>query len=248
MRYRSVFISDLHLGTSSCKHEQLLSFLRQLRKNPPDSLYLVGDILDLWKLGTGGTWSDADNNVLRSILDLSRRGIRVYYITGNHDDVLRKLPQYFMFNEIPLCDLTTFISKDGRRFLIIHGDQYDKFINNHRLLGIIGSFFYDATTYMNKVLFYIQNKLGRPHWSLSQYLKQKAKAFTHVIDVFEHSMCDSIKAEGYNGVICGHIHMPKILEQDQFQYMNCGDWTENCSAIVEHHDGTFHILYYKEQS
>jgi UDP-2,3-diacylglucosamine pyrophosphatase LpxH len=83
---------------------------------------------------------------------------------------------------------------------------------------------------------------------LSQYLKHKAKVFTHVIDVFEHSMSESIKAEGYNGVICGHIHMPKILEQDQFQYMNCGDWTENCSAIIEHHDGTFHILYYKEQS
>jgi UDP-2,3-diacylglucosamine pyrophosphatase LpxH len=152
-----------------------------------------------------------------------------------------------MFNEIPLYESISFVSKDGRRFLIIHGDQYDKFINNHKLLGIIGSFIYDATTYLNKVLFYIQDKLGRPHWSLSQYLKQKAKAFTHVIDVFEHSMSESIKAEGYNGVICGHIHMPKILEQDQFTYMNCGDWTENCTAIVEHDDGTFHILYYKEQ-
>jgi len=247
MRYRSVFISDLHLGTSSCKHEQLSSFLKELKNNPPDSFYLVGDILDLWKLGAGGTWSEADNNVLKSILDLSKRGIDVYYITGNHDDVLRKLPQYFKFNQILLLNEIDFISKDGRRFLVIHGDQYDKFINNHKLLGIIGSFVYDATTYLNKVLFYIQDKLGKQRWSLSQYLKQKAKAFTHVIDVFEHSMSESIKAEGYNGVICGHIHMPKILEQDQFQYMNCGDWTENCTAIVEHDDGTFHILYYKGQ-
>jgi len=244
MRYRSVFISDLHLGTKSCKHEQLLSFLKHLRQNLPDSLYLVGDILDFWKLNTGGTLSKSDHEVIRSILDLSKQ-TRVYYITGNHDDVLRKLPQYFHCNEIPLYESISFISKDGRRFLIIHGDQYDPFIIKHRLLGIIGSFIYDATTYLNKVLFYIQDKLDRPHWSLSQYLKQKAKAFTHVIDVFEHSMCDSIKAEGYNGVICGHIHIPKILEQDQFLYLNCGDWTENCSAIVETHDGTFEILYYK---
>lgn len=245
MRYRSVFISDLHLGTKSCKHESLLSFLKELRNNPPDSLYLVGDILDFWKLNTGGTLSKSDHEVIRSILDLSRQGIRVYYITGNHDDVLRKLPQFFMFNEIPLYESISFISKDGRRFLVIHGDQYDKFINNHKLLGIVGSFIYDITTYLNKTLFYIQDKLGRPHWSLSQYLKQKAKAFTHVIDVFEHSMCDSIKAEGYNGVICGHIHMPRIILQNEFLYLNCGDWTENCSAIIEHNDGTFHILYYE---
>lgn len=242
-KYRSIFLSDIHLGTISCKHNQLLEFLKTLETNMPENLYLVGDIIDLWKLGKGYTWKPEHNTIIQKLLRLSRKGVRVYYIIGNHDEYFRSLPKGFRFGDIELHWSMDYITANGRRFLIIHGDQYDTFLIQNTLIAKLGSFAYDWLVVLNSSLSFIRRKLGFGYWSLSQYVKLKAKTATKVVETFENTMCDAIRKDGYDGVICGHIHMPVIMKRaNGFMYINCGDWTESCTAIGETHDGNFVVL------
>ena len=242
-KYRSIFLSDIHLGTISCKHNQLLEFLKTLETNMPDNLYLVGDIIDLWKLGKGYTWKPEHNTIIQKLLRLSRKGVRVHYIIGNHDEYFRSLPKGFRFGDIELHWSMDYITANGRRFLIIHGDQYDTFLIQNTLIAKLGSFVYDWLVVLNSSLSFIRRKLGFGYWSLSQYVKLKAKTATKVVETFENTMCDAIRKDGYDGVICGHIHMPVIMKRaNGFMYINCGDWTESCTAIGETFDGNFVVL------
>jgi len=243
-KYRSIFISDIHLGTISCKHKQLLEFLKTLETEPPDNLYLVGDIIDLWKLGKGYSWKPEHNTVVQKLLRLARKGVRIHYIIGNHDEYFRSLPKGFRFGDIELHWSMDYITANGRRFLIIHGDQYDTFLIQNTFIAKLGSFAYDWLVALNSCLSFIRRKFGFGYWSLSQYVKLRAKTATNVVDIFENTMCDAIRKDGYDGVICGHIHMPKIMERaDGFKYINCGDWTESCTAVAETYDGKFVLLY-----
>lgn len=242
-KYRSIFLSDIHLGTISCKHNQLLEFLKTLETNMPDNLYLVGDIIDLWKLGHGYTWKPEHNTIIQKLLRLSRKGVRVHYIIGNHDEYFRSLPKGFRFGDIELHHAMDYITANGRRFLIIHGDQYDTFLIQNTLIAKLGSFAYDWLVVLNSSLSFIRRKLGFGYWSLSQYVKLRAKKATKVVETFENTMCDAIRKDGYDGVICGHIHMPVIMKRaNGFMYINCGDWTESCTAIGETYDGNFVVL------
>ena len=241
-KYRSIFISDIHLGTVSCKHTQLLEFLKELESNLPENLYLVGDIIDLWKLGKGYTWKPEHNTIIQKLLRMSRKGVNVYYILGNHDEFFRSLPSDFKFGDITVQDSINYITVDKRKFLVIHGDQYDTFLIQNNVLAKIGSFAYDALVVLNSVLSFLRRKLKLGYWSLSHYIKLKAKTATNVVDTFENTMSNAIKQKGYDGVICGHIHMVKILEKQDFTYINCGDWTESCTAIAETYSGEFIVL------
>ena len=241
-KYRSIFISDIHLGTVSCKHVQLLEFLKELESDLPENLYLVGDIIDLWKLGKGYTWKPEHNTVIQKILRMSRKGVNVHYVLGNHDEFFRSLPTGFSFGDIAVSDSIDYETIDGRKFLIIHGDQYDSFLIQNNVLAKVGSFAYDALVVVNSALSYVRRKLKMGYWSLSHYVKLKAKSATNVVDTFENTMSEAIRQKGYDGVICGHIHMVKMLQRDSFAYINCGDWTESCTAIAETQEGEFVIL------
>jgi UDP-2,3-diacylglucosamine pyrophosphatase LpxH len=245
MKIKTVFISDIHLGTISCKHEQLLAFLKDLENDLPEKIYLVGDIVDLWKLGKGFSWKPEHNTIVQKLLRLSRKGVEIYYIIGNHDEYFRSLPDDFSFGNIQVSDSFDYTTVLGKKLLVIHGDQYDTFLIKNNLLAKIGSFAYDLLVYVNTFLSLIRRKIGLPYWSLSQYIKLKAKSATSVIDIFENTMCNAIHSKGYDGVVCGHIHMPKIISiANGFNYYNCGDWTESCSALIEYDNGKIEITYY----
>ncbi len=244
MKYKNVFLSDIHLGSISCKHEQLLGFLKTLDENRPENIYLVGDIIDLWKLNKGFNWKPEHNIIIQKLLRLSRKGVKIHYILGNHDEHFRALPEGFSFGDIEVKNQCDFISVTGKKFLVIHGDQYDTFLIRNDFAARIGSFAYDFLVVMNTALSFIRRKIGLPYWSLSHYVKVKAKNATSVVDTFENSMCKDIKEKGYDGVICGHIHLAKTQIRDNFKYINCGDWTESCSAVVEYEDGELAIIFY----
>lgn len=247
MRYKNVFISDIHLGSIACKHHELLGFLKTLEDNKPDNIYLVGDIIDLWKLNKGFNWKPEHNLIVQKLLRLSRKGVKIHYILGNHDEYFRSLPEEFSFGDIEVKDQCDFLSVSGRKFLVIHGDQYDTFLIQNGLLARVGSFAYDFLVVMNSALSFVRRKLKLPYWSFSHYVKVSAKNATKVVEVFESSMSKHIKQKGYDGVICGHIHLAKIEVKYNFKYINCGDWTESCSAIVEYEDGEMAIIFYKEE-
>lgn len=239
MENRAVFISDLHLGTHACQSKKLLSFLKELKTK---KLILVGDILDLWKLKNSWSWSKQHNEVVREILKISKH-TEVVYVIGNHDEMLRGLLSGpTMFGNISITNKYEYASKDNGRFLVIHGDQFDKFLTSHPWIGAIGSWAYDVLLGLNTILTKIQQLLKLKHWSLSQYLKQKAKQATGVIERFETTLVSYAKQQGYSGVICGHIHKA-ALDLDK-GYINTGDWVESCTAIIETHSGKFELRSY----
>jgi len=249
MKIRSLFISDIHLGTISCKHKQVLHLLKDIESNLPENIYLVGDILDFWKLGKGFNWKKEHNTIIQKLLRLSRKGVNIHYIIGNHDEWFRSMPNDFRLGDIKVSDTYDYTTVVGKKFLIIHGDQYDTFLIQNNILTKLGSFAYDMLVGLNTALSYVRRTFGLPYWSLSHYLKLKAKTATKVIDIFESTMCEALKLKGYDGVICGHIHMCKIKTlPDAFTYINCGDWTESCTAIIETADGKFDILNYGDKT
>jgi UDP-2,3-diacylglucosamine pyrophosphatase LpxH len=248
MKIKTVFISDIHLGTISCKSEQLLQFLRILEQNTPKNIFLVGDIIDLWKLRRGFTWKPDHNTVIQKLLRFSRKGVKVIYVTGNHDDYFRTLPG-MKFGDIEVVDRYDYTTATDKKFLIIHGDQFDIFLNDNRILCLIGSLAYDTLVVLNNWLSRLRKWLNLPYWSLSQYLKRKAKSATNVIEIFEIKMVDTIHKEGYDGVVCGHIHTADIKHCfDNFMYLNCGDWTESCTAIIEYEDGKISLVKLSENN
>ncbi len=235
--YRTVFISDIHLGTRWCKAELLVSFLGTIQC---DKLFLVGDIIDGWKLRKRPVWPQSHNRVLGRIMKMSRQ-TEVLYVTGNHDEFMDEFAGY-SFGGIAVCRKAGHKTADGRSFLVIHGDEYDVVVTCRRWLAFLGDNAYGAALYLNVLTGWVRSWLGLPYWSLSEYLKNKVKDAVKFISDFESTLLEIARESGCHGVICGHIHRPSIKCLDDVLYCNTGDWVESCSALVEHSDGTLAIV------
>lgn len=243
-KFRSVWISDIHLGTRGCNAELLLDFLRVIEC---DTLYLVGDIVDGWRLRKGWYWPDSHNEVVRRILKLAHRGTRVVLIAGNHDEMLRPYAgMSFGGVEIALDAIHT--TADGRRLLITHGDEFDSVVLYARWLAFLGDQAYTLLLRLNVVLNRIRRRLDLPYWSLSSYLKKRVKNAVQFIGAFEEAVAHAARDRQVDGVVCGHIHSAEIRQIGDITYHNDGDWVESCTALVEDRVGTISILDWAEGS
>lgn len=240
--YRSIFISDVHLGSKGAKADYLSHFLKF---NHCEKLFLVGDIIDGWRLKKRIFWPQEHTNVIRRILTKSKRGTDVVYVTGNHDDFLRRYSGVDLGN-IELCDQADYETARGEKLLVVHGDKYDSVIQTQKWLAILGDWSYETLVVANRYFNKIRQKFGMGYWSLSSYLKQKVKSAVSFITAYEEAVVKDCQKDGYQGVICGHIHHPEIREIDGINYYNCGDWVESCTAIVETMDGEIKLLQWVE--
>ncbi len=238
MRVRSLFLSDLHLGCRFSRAEELFQFLGRVE---PDRLYLVGDIIDGWKLKRSFYWNDTSSFVVRRMLGMLKRGTRIFYATGNHDEFLRPFaPQ--TLGGVELADMFIHDTIDGRRLLVIHGDFFDHLTKHAAWVYHLGDRAYTAALHLNKWMNLARRSLGYPYWSFSSLLKTKVKRAVNFINDFEHFVARYTKKKDCAGVVCGHIHVPAIRQIDGVDYYNCGDWMEHCTALVEHVDGRFELV------
>lgn len=241
-RYRALWISDVHLGTKHCQSEALLEFLRQ---TDSDHLYIVGDLIDGWELKRAWHWSDANNTLIQKLLRKSRKETRITYITGNHDEFVEQFIGV-RFGSVRLATETVHQTADGRRFLVIHGHQFDGITHLNRVLERIGSRLYQWILSANHWLNRIRRRLGFGYWSLASYLKFKAKSAVKFVTDYEAAMVKMAHHKGVEGIICGHIHRPEIKEIDGIRYFNCGDWVENCTALAEDFNGNISLIHFHE--
>lgn len=238
-KYKSVFISDLHLGSKHCNSNALLEFLSTIET---ERLYLVGDIVDVWRLKKKWYWPKIHNQILRKILKISEK-TEVIYVTGNHDEIFRSFPN-IRIGKIAVENRYVHVGVDGKRYLVVHGDLFDNLMRTKtgRFIMHLGDFAYDSLIYINKSVNMMRRLLRMQPWSLAKYLKHKAKLAANYIGEFEKEMSLYCKRKGYDGIICGHIHHAEITQYDDVVYMNDGDWCESCTALVENYDGTWEIL------
>ncbi|MBK1659675.1 UDP-2,3-diacylglucosamine diphosphatase [Paracraurococcus ruber] len=236
--YRTIFLSDVHLGTRGCRADFLLDFLR---RTECERLYLVGDIIDGWRLRKSWYWTEEFDEVLRHILGLAQRGVEVTYIPGNHDEMFRAWLGLEVAG-VKLVRDAVHVGADGRRYLIMHGDEFDGVIRYARFLAHLGDWAYDWALTVNRVFNAARRRLGYPYWSLSQWLKRQVKEAVKAIDRFEVALATEAKRRGLDGVVCGHIHHAEMRTVQGVQYMNDGDWVESCTALVEHADGRFELV------
>ncbi len=237
-RYRTVFISDVHLGTKGCQAELLLDFIRHVEC---ETLYLVGDIIDGWKLRNGWYWPQAHNDVVQKVLRLARKGVNVIYVPGNHDEMVRDFCGVH-FGGVVVARDAVHEAADGKRYLVVHGDEFDGVVQHAKWLALLGDYAYRALIAANTLFNRARRRLGFGYWSLSAYLKTRVKNALQFIENFEAAVADEARRRGVDGVICGHIHKAEIRDIDGIAYINDGDWVESCTALVEHPDGRFEIL------
>jgi len=238
IRVRALFLSDLHLGTRGCQAEKLLDFLRDYEA---DLIYLVGDIVDGWQLKSGWYWPQSHNDVVQKLLRKARKGARMIYVPGNHDEFMRDF-YGIHFGGIEVIEKSVHVTADGRRFLVIHGDLFDVVIRHARWLALLGNRAYDLAIALNTHFNSIRRLFGLPYWSLSRWIKLKVKNAVNFIGEFEKTLSGEARRHHVDGVICGHIHHPVIRMLDGLTYVNCGDWVESCTAAVEHFNGQFEII------
>jgi UDP-2,3-diacylglucosamine pyrophosphatase LpxH len=238
LRFRTLFISDVHLGARGCQADRFLDFLKQ---HDADTMYLVGEIVDGWALKSSWYWPQAHNDVVQKLLRKARKGDRIIYVPGNHDEFLRN---YYgtHFGGIEVVEHTVHEGADGKRYLVIHGDIFDLVVQNARWLAHLGDRAYDFAIQMNRFVNVFLRIFGRPYWSLSQWAKLKVKNAVNYIGAFERTLAAEARRCGADGVICGHIHLAIIRDEHGIRYMNCGDWVESCTALAENSDGTFQII------
>jgi UDP-2,3-diacylglucosamine pyrophosphatase LpxH len=238
LRFRAVFISDVHLGTRGCQAELLLDFIRHMEC---ETLYLVGDIIDGWRLRSGWYWPQAHNDVVQKVLRLARKGVRVVYVPGNHDEFARDYCESH-FGGVELVMDAVHQTADGRRLLVVHGDHFDGVIRYARWLALLGDWAYAIVLWLNTWFNRVRRRLGFGYWSLSAYLKGKVKNAVQFIADFETAVAEEARRRGLDGVVCGHIHKADLREVHGVLYANDGDWVESCTALVEHFDGRLEIL------
>ena len=238
--YRTIWISDVHLGTAGCKAKFLLDFLKNTES---DTLYLVGDIIDGWQLKKGWTWRQSHNDVLQKVLRKARKGTRVIYIPGNHDEFAREYVDHH-FGGIEVLYEATHVTADGRRLLITHGDLFDGVILQAKWLAYLGDSLYTFVLALNHWFNRIRGRLGFPYRSLSQYLKHKVKNAVSFITSFENALVLEARRRAFDGVVCGHIHKAEIRMIDGILYCNDGDWVESLTALVESPTGQLEILHW----
>ena len=238
LHYRAVFISDVHLGSSGCRARDLVAFLKRVEC---DTLYLVGDILDMWRLKQRWHWPSDHNRVVSRLLKMAKKGTKVVYVPGNHDEHVR---QYvgLSFGGIDVRERDVHTTADGRRLLVTHGDQFDMVVKHARALSVLGGWAYDLLLTFNVRINQARRLFGLGHWSLAKYAKSRVKKACEHISNFEDALADEAERKGYDGVVCGHIHHAEISTRRSVAYYNCGDWVESCTALVEHDDGTIQLL------
>ena len=238
-QYRTLFISDVHLGTPDCQAQMLVNFLRE---HEADKIYLVGDIVDCWRMKRKGFyWPQTHNDVIQKLLRKGRAGTEIIFIPGNHDEVLRDW-QGIHFGGIVVRDRDIHETADGKRLLILHGDQFDMVVMNHRWLAHLGDWAYSAAMWGNKWFNRARRIFGFQYWSFSKWAKLKVKRAVNYIGDFETVLAEEARKEGADGIVCGHIHHAADQMIDEVRYLNTGDWVESCTAIVEHSDGTMEII------
>lgn len=240
-QYRAVFVSDLHLGTPGCQAEALLDFLKA---HPSDYLYLVGDIVDGWQLRKRWYWPQAHNDVVQKMLRRARKGCRVVFVPGNHDEFARMFVGH-NFGGIEVVEEAVHTTADGRSLWVIHGDYFDAVVQCAKWLAYVGDNLYEFTLKLNRHLNNLRGRLGLPYWSLSAYLKQKVKKALNYVNSFEQAVAQEAGRRGHQGVVCGHIHRAEMRDIGGVLYCNDGDWVESRTALVEHFDGRLEIVHWR---
>jgi len=237
-RYRSVFISDVHLGTKDCRADQLLAFLDSVQT---DNLYLVGDIIDIWGLKRKWYWPQSHSAVVERILKLDRRGTRVVFVPGNHDEMFRAY-EGLKFGGVEILNHAIHVTADGKRCLVVHGDEFDAVVTNAKLITMLGDWLYYVLLWLNRNTNKLRARFGMPYWSLAGFVKKRVKSVINFVTNFETYLVRGAKDHDADAVICGHIHRPQIRPIGELLYINCGDWVENCTAVVEKFDGRLELL------
>ncbi|VVT20785.1 UDP-2,3-diacylglucosamine hydrolase [Sphingomonas sp. EC-HK361] len=242
-RYRTIWISDVHLGTRGCNADMLIDFLDHVDS---DTMYLVGDMIDGWRLKKKFYWPAAHNDVVWRLLKRAKRGTRVVYIPGNHDEVFRQFSG-LDFGGISIRRKAIHETADGRRLLVLHGDEFDAITLAHRWLAHVGDAAYTALMALNVWMNRARRVFGMPYWSLSKHAKAKVKNAVAFISHFEEVVAHAAGARGVDGVVCGHIHTAEVREIAGVAYYNDGDWVEGCTALVEHFDGRMELLHWADE-
>ena len=242
--YRTLFISDVHLGTRACQAQMLIDFLQE---NDAETIYLVGDIVDFWRIKRGAVWPQTHNDVLQKLLGKVREGARVIYIPGNHDEGLRDYCGT-KFGGIEIMRDAVHETASGKRFLVIHGDEFDVVVRYARWLAFLGDRGYQLALWTNWPLNFVRRRFGLGYWSLSAYLKNRVKSAVNFIGDFETSLSDEAKRRNVEGVICGHIHHAASKMFGDVHYINTGDWVESCTAVVEGTDGSLELVRWYDQT
>ena len=239
-RYRTIWISDVHLGTKGCNAALLIDFLDH---TDSETMYLVGDIIDGWRLKKKHYWPAEHNDVVWRVLKRAKRGTRIVYIPGNHDEMLRPFSG-MDFGGVEIRRAAFHDTADGRRLMVLHGDEFDAVMLAHRWLAVVGDALYHVLMGLNRWVNMARTALGLPYWSLSKVAKHKVKNAVEFIGRYEEVVARAAGERGVDGVVCGHIHTAEIRAFGDIVYYNDGDWVEGCTALVEHHDGRMEILHW----
>lgn len=243
LRFRTIWISDIHLGTPGCNADLLMDFLKSIEC---ETLYLVGDIIDAWRLRKGWYWPARHNDVVRRILKMAKHGTHVVYVPGNHDEVLRDYTG-LAFGDVTVVSEAIHETADGRRLLVLHGDQFDSIVLYARWLAFLGDSAYELLLKSNRIVNFVRRRFGLPYWSLAAHMKKRVKNAVQFISRFEEVVAHAAAERHVDGVVCGHIHSAEIREFGAITYYNDGDWVESCTALVEHADGRLEIMDWAER-
>ena len=243
MQFRTIWISDIHLGTPGCNADLLMDFLKSIEC---ETLYLVGDIIDAWRLRKGWYWPPRHNDVVRRILKMAKHGTHVVYVPGNHDEVLRDYAG-LAFGDVTVAGEVIHETADGRRLLVLHGDQFDSVVLYAKWLAFLGDSAYEFLLKANRVVNFFRRRFGLPYWSLAAHMKKRVKNAVSFISKFEEVVARAAAERHVDGVVCGHIHSAEIREFGDIIYYNDGDWVESCTALVEHADGRIEIIDWAER-
>lgn len=245
IKVRSIFISDIHLGTRFSKAELLLDFMREYKC---ENLYLVGDIIDGWAIKRKFIWDQSHSDVIQKILRKARKKSNVYFIAGNHDEFLRPFLPLVLGDSLQIKNEAEYIDLNGKRFLVTHGDFFDSITMTKRWLAILGDYGYDLLLHLNALINGVRKLFGiNRYWSLSKYVKDNVKRSVSFIGDFEAILSHHAKHHGFDGVICGHIHKAESKMIEGVQYLNCGDWVESCSAVIETLDGQWQVVHFQKR-
>jgi len=246
IQVRSIFLSDIHLGTKACQAEHLLEFLKEYSA---EYVFLLGDIVDLWSMKRGGVyWSPAQNTFVQKMLRRARHGEKVIFIPGNHDEAVREYAGS-AFGDVNVVNEYIHTAADGLKYLLIHGDEFDQVTLHHKWVAILGDMAYNVLVSLNIYLSWLRRTLKiSGYWSLAGYAKRQVKTAVNFIFDFEDSVMRHVRERELDGAICGHIHWPMIKQVDGLVYINCGDWVDSCTAILEHMDGRMELIFWKGKS
>lgn len=242
MHFRTIWISDIHLGTPGCNADLLMDFLKSVEC---ETLYLVGDIIDAWRLRKGWYWPARHNDVVRRILKMAKHGTHVVYVPGNHDEVLRDYAG-LAFGDVTVASEVIHETADSRRLLVLHGDQFDSIVLYAKWLAFLGDSAYEFLLKANRIVNFVRRRFGLPYWSLAAHMKKRVKNAVSFISRFEEVVARAAAERHVEGVVCGHIHSAEIRQFGHITYYNDGDWVESCTALVEHADGRIEIIDWAE--